>query len=571
MSDAPKLSKLEALKLASRQLRGTLAEELANDLDHFSGDATQLLKHHGSYQQDDRDLRKAKNEDGTPKGKSYICMVRSRIPGGTVSADAFLAELDLCDWLGNGTLRITTRQGLQLHGVLKSNIRETIRAINQTHLTTLAACGDVCRNFMCCPAPLHQDSAHADMQATVHALAAHFKPRTTAYTEVWLEDEQGERTDVSEFQPVEEPIYGERYLPRKFKMGVALPEDNCVDVLSNDLGLLAIVEQGAIVGYNLYVGGGMGMTPAKKNTFPAVAKKLTFVTPDEVIPVAEAIVKVQRDFGNRSDRKIARLKYLIADWGLEKFQTKVEEYYGRPLTEPRPQDPCDVSDHVGWHEQGDGKLFLGLNIENGRIKDDGDLRIKTGLRTIVEKFRPAVHLTALQSLLLCNVDPANRDEIDALLAEHGIKQADDLSLTRRYSIACPALPTCGLAVTESERALPAIIDAIEVELAKHDLSGERISVHSTGCPNGCARSYTSDVGLVGKAAGKYTLYLGGDAVGSRLNFLYADMVPQDQVATRLSPLLAYFREEREPGESFGDFCLRKGKDDLAGRARSSSA
>ena len=571
MSDAPKLSKLEALKLASRQLRGTLAEELANDLDHFSGDATQLLKHHGSYQQDDRDLRKAKNEDGTPKGKSYICMVRSRIPGGTVSADAFLAELDLCDWLGNGTLRITTRQGLQLHGVLKSNIRETIRAINQTHLTTLAACGDVCRNFMCCPAPLHQDSAHADMQATVHALAAHFKPRTTAYTEVWLEDEQGERTDVSEFQPVEEPIYGERYLPRKFKMGVALPEDNCVDVLSNDLGLLAIVEQGAIVGYNLYVGGGMGMTPAKKNTFPAVAKKLTFVTPDEVIPVAEAIVKVQRDFGNRSDRKIARLKYLIADWGLEKFQTKVEEYYGRPLTEPRPQDPCDVSDHVGWHEQGDGKLFLGLNIENGRIKDDGDLRIKTGLRTIVEKFRPAVHLTALQSLLLCNVDPANRDEIDALLPEHGIKQADDLSLTRRYSIACPALPTCGLAVTESERALPAIIDAIEVELAKHDLSGERISVHSTGCPNGCARSYTSDVGLVGKAAGKYTLYLGGDAVGSRLNFLYADMVPQDQVATRLSPLLAYFREEREPGESFGDFCLRKGKDDLAGRARSSSA
>ncbi len=331
MADEPKLSKLEHLKADSRQLRGTIAEELADDADHFSGDACQILKHHGSYQQDDRELRNAKDEDGNPLGKSYMFMVRTRIPGGKVSAAQFLAELDLCDQFGNGTLRITTRQGFQLHGVLRDNLKQTIRAINRTKLTTLAACGDVERNVMCCPAPYKNSKVHDEMQALADRVAEHLKPRTTGYYEVWLQDEAGEKTDVTEFKPVEEPIYGERYLPRKFKTAFAFPDDNCVELYSNDLGFLAIVENDEIVGYNVLVGGGMGMTPALKKTFPAVAKRMAFVRPDQVVDVAEAVVKVQRDFGNRSDRKVARLKYLIANWGIEKFKAKVEEYYGQSL------------------------------------------------------------------------------------------------------------------------------------------------------------------------------------------------------------------------------------------------
>lgn len=557
MSDV-KLSKIEFLKEGSRQLRGTIGEELRNDQPEFSDDAANLLKHHGSYLQDDRDARKAKGDDGKLKGKQYSCMVRTRIPGGRVTAAQFLAELELCDRFANGTVRVTSRQGFQLHGVLKSDLRETIRAINESKLTTFGACGDVNRNVMCCPAPYKNNAIYDEIQQLSQTLADHFRPKTTAYFEIWLKDEDGNETDVTEFQPVEEPIYGTRYLPRKFKMAIALPEDNCVDVYTQDIGLLAIVENNRIVGYNVLAGGGMGRTPSNEKTFPALAKRITFATPSQVVAVCEAIVKVQRDFGNREDRKRARLKYLIADWGTEKFKAKVEEYYGAALPDPHPADVTGVDDHLGWHEQGDGRLFLGINVENGRIKDEGSLRLKSGFKAILSKYGMDTRLTALQSVILCDIDPKDRADINAMLKEYGIAAVEELSLLRRYSIACPAFPTCGLSITESERALPGIIDGLEVEVAKLGLQSEKIAVHMTGCPNGCARPYTPDIGLVGKAAGKYTIFLGGNPEGTRLCFIYRDMIPQEEIVSAIARVLLQYKSERQTGESFGDFCHRQG-------------
>ncbi len=569
MSDEVKLHKNEGLKGSSRQLRGTIGQELAAELaagqKPFGDESEQLIKFHGTYQQDNRDLRHEKNPDGTPKGKEYMFMVRTRIPGGKVTARQFLAELDLCDRFGNGTLRVTTRQGFQLHGVLRKDLKASIKAINDIKLTTLAACGDVERNVMCCPAPHNDSPVRREMQNMADAIAEHLKPRTTGYFEIWLTDEHGEKTNVAEnFQPVEEPIYGATYLPRKFKTAVALPEDNCIDIYTQDLGFLAIVEHHHIVGYNVLVGGGMGMTPSAKKTFPALAKPMAFVTPDQVVTVAEMVVKVQRDFGNRSDRKLARLKYLIANWGIEKFKAKVEEYYGRLLAAPRDVEVTDVDDHIGWHEQGDGKLFLGINIENGRIKDEGTLRMKSGLRAILTKYGMNTRLTPLQGVILCDIEPKDRATIDGMLQEYGIPAANDLTLVRRYSIACPAWPTCGLAVTESERALPGILDEMDAELARLGLADERISVHMTGCPNGCARPFTPDIGLVGKAAGeKYTVYLGGNVQGTRLAYIFKDMVTKDDIVPTLAPVFERFKLERMSGESFGDFCHRLGKAELA--------
>ena len=564
MSDEVKLHKNESIKEQSRQLRGTLAEEMRSGSEGFSADMEQLIKFHGFYQQEDRDARHQKNADGTPVERQTSFMVRSRIPGGKLTAAQFLSELELCDRCGNGTLRVTTRQGLQLHGVLMKDLKSTIREINEIKLTTIAACGDVNRNVMCCPAPYKNNAVFDEMQAFADRLAEHFRPRTTGYWEIWMTDDNGEQQKVDEFQPVEEPIYGATYLPRKFKMAVALPDDNCVDVLANDMGFIAIVENKRIKGYNIVVGGGMGQTPSAKKTFPALAKPLAFVTPDQAIAVGEAVVKVQRDYGNRSDRKLARLKYLIANWGMEKFTVEVEKYCGFRLTPPVPLEITDVDDHIGWHEQGDGKLFLGINVENGRIKDEGKLRLKTGFRAILAKFPVPVRLTALQAVILCDIAPADRPEIDRLMREHGMAAAEELSLLRRYSAACPAWPTCGLAVTEYERALPGVIDELEAELSRLGLADERIAIHMTGCPNGCARPYTPDIGFVGRAAGeKYTIYLGGNVQGTRLGYVFKDYVPKTEILQTLGPVFSRFRAERTLGETFGDFCARLGKDALS--------
>jgi sulfite reductase (ferredoxin) len=570
-TEQEKLSPVETFKIESNFLRGEIAQELTDGNEFFGKGSIQLLKNHGTYQQDDRDARAAgrKGDSGGKSDKVFSFMVRTKVPGGKLTSAQLLAELDLCDEVGNTTLRITTRQGLQLHGILKNDLKRTIQRIHEVQLSTLAACGDVERNVMCCPAPHHQSPVHQQLQNLADKLADHLCPKTRAYHEIWLTDhESGEKELVAGGQPDEvEPIYGPTYLPRKFKTAIGLCSDNCVDLYANDLGLLAVVENDQIIGYNVLVGGGFGVTPSAKKTFPAVAKRMAFIHPEQAVDVATAIIKVQRDFGNRADRKVARLKYLIANEGLDWFKAKVEEYYGKPLDEPHPDDVRGFDDHLGWHEQGDGRWFYGLNIENGRLLD-GELsngtqvELKTALREICTKYKPGIRLTAHQSILFTDIGEKDRGAIEEILHRHKIKLSHEISNARRWSMACVAWPTCGLAITESERALPQIIDQIEVELAKFGLSNETFTIRMTGCPNGCARPYNSDIGLVGKSAGTYTIYLGGRLLGDRLNFVYKDLVTPENIVPEIVPLLAFFKDGRSEGETFGDFCHRIGIETL---------
>jgi sulfite reductase (ferredoxin) len=573
----PKPSKVEAIKLASEYLKTFVADELKNGSTHFTDDAATVLKFHGSYQQDDRDLRKQLKKEG--KDAAHQFMVRVRIVGGKLSAPQFLACDHLAQTVGNGSLRITTRQEFQLYGVLKHDLQTTMRQINEALLSTLAACGDVERNVLCCPAPLC-DSIRDDLNADALAWAAHCAPRSSTYWEIWLDGEKIEslppdatiEVPTPGDDPVE-PIYGKTYLPRKFKTAFALPEDNCTDIHANDLGFLGVVVDGRLAGYNVLAGGGLGTTPSAQKTFPFLAQPLCFVDRGDVKKIGEAVLKVYRDCGNRSDRKRARLKYIIHDWGMPAFRAKVEEYLGHSLADPRPITVTGVDDHLGWHPQGNGKLFLGIPVENGRIKDDGDLRLATGLRAFFQRYKTPARLTCQQSILLEDIEPSRHGEIERWLAEYGIASVEQISTVRRWSMACPALPTCGLAVTEAERALPGILDQLEVELSRLGLEKERFTVRMTGCPNGCARPYNSDVGLVGRSAhinedgtpgpGTYTIFLGGRTVGDRLNTEFKDYVPYDQVVAELVPIFVRFKAERNDGESFGDFCDRVGALELA--------
>lgn len=565
MSEERKLSPVEGIKVNSEFLRGPIGGELVDGNACFGKDSEVLLKFHGTYQQDDRDARLAPKTDSAG-GKAYIFMVRTKIPGGRLTASQLLAQLDLADELGNTTLRCTTRQGLQLHGVLKSNLKAVIQRINEVQLSTLGACGDVNRNVMCCPAP-YSRPCYAETQRLADAIAAHLAPRSTSYHDIWLTDiATGERELVGGGDPDGydvEPIYGKHYMPRKFKIAIGFPFDNCVDMYANDLGLMAIVKDDHVVGYNVLVGGGLGVTPSAKKTFPALAKRMAFCTPEQALDVVTAVVKVQRDFGNREDRKTARLKYVIANWGLEKFKAKVEEYFGAPLPPPTYDDVHDFNDHLGWDEQGDGRWFYGLNIENGRIKDDDKIQLKSAIREICQRFSPAIRLTSHQSILFCDLAAADRDAFIEVLTRHNVTLSETVSTVRRWSMACVAWPTCGLSITEAERSLPGIIDQLEVELARLGLAKERFTVRMTGCPNGCARPYNSDIGLVGRAKGKYTILVGGRLLGDRLNFQYQDMVPEEDVVATLRPLLTYYKQHRQENETLGDFCHRKGQEDLA--------
>lgn len=567
-SSAPKRSPAEGIKEQSGFLRGEIAAELRDGLDHFGKTSESLLKFHGTYQQDDRDERGAGGVDAEgKKKKSYIFMVRTKIPGGKLTSEQLLAELDLCDEVANTTLRITSRQGLQLHGVVKRDLKQAIARINEVQLSTLGACGDVNRNVMCCPAP-YKSRIYQQTQALADQLAAHFAPRTAAYYETWLTDGAsgdkqlvGGSSDDAGFDV--EPIYGKCYMPRKFKMAIGYTFDNCVDLYANDLGLLAITEGDNIVGYNVLAGGGMGMTPSAKKTFPAVARRIGYVEPENVLRAVEAVFKVQRDFGNREDRKLARLKYVIANWGVPAFKAKVEEYYGGPLADPHPADVQGFNDHMGWDEQGDGRWFYGLNVENGRIKDTADMRLKTAIREVCHTLHPSIRLTSHQSILFGDIQPQDRSRLESILKSHGVKLTEEVSTVRRWSMACVAWPTCGLSITEAERALPGIIDQVEAELARLGLSQEKFTIRMTGCPNGCARPYNCDIGLVGKARGKYTIYLGGRLLGDRLSFLYKDMIPEEEVAATLAPVFLFFKQARESGETLGDFCLRMGAEAIA--------
>jgi sulfite reductase (ferredoxin) len=556
--ETPKLSGFETVKVQSHWLRGTLSAELAQDTDHFSDDAKNLLKFHGSYQQEDRDARKNRAKTGV--GKHYMCMIRLKMPGGLLTAKQYLALDELASQYGNNTLRLTTRQSIQFHGILKKNLRETIRGINDTLLTTLGGCGDVNRNVMACPAPLG-DPVRVELQRLAAEIAAHLAPKSRAYHDIWLNGDLV--SPDANLEDGVEPIYGKTYLPRKFKIGLSMPYDNCIDLYAQDLGFLAIVENGKPIGYNMTVGGGMGRTNGNENTFAQLGHPICFVEPNEVVAASEAVIKFYRDHGNRADRKRARIKYVVHDWGVDKVrEVLARDYLGKPIRLPHAAPISDVDLHLGWHKQGDGKWFYGVSVENGRVKDEGGVRLRTAVRKVVEAIGANVRNTGQQDLLLCDIDGSNRPLVDKLLAEHGVAPPERLSLVQKWSMACPAIPTCGLAISESERALPGIVDTLEPELKSLGLEGERISIRMTGCPNGCARPYQSEIGIVGRAGDKYTVYLGGSTLGERLNSTFQDLVPREQIVPLLKKVLVQFKSDRQAGESFGDYCHRLGNEML---------
>ena len=559
-----KKSAVEGIKELSGYLAGTLAAELAQDTDHLNDQSKQLIKFHGSYQQDDRDARKDRHREGA--GKAYQFMVRCRIPGGKTTADQYLALDELADLHGNGTLRITSRQGIQFHGIIKANLKKTIRGINDCLLSTLGACGDVERNVMAPAAPFAHP-VYRELQTLADRIAEHLAPRSRAYHDIWLDGEKIPArstpclTSRSADDPVE-PIYSKVYLPRKFKTALALPEDNSVDLYSQDLGFLAEVKDQAVVGFNVVVGGGMGMTHGNANTFPFLARPIGWVRPDQVVAAAEGIIKLFRDHGNRADRKRARLKYVVQEWGVPRFQQVLADYLPFLLDPPKPFEVRGFPLHLGWHDQGDGRFFYGISVENGRIKDEGNRKLRSALRTLIDRWRPIIRLTPMQDILLGNLPATARIAIEQTLVRHGVPLPQEISMVRQHGLACPAIPTCGLALSEAERALPGLIDQLEAELTRLGLSGEAISVRMTGCPNGCVRPYQSDIGIVGRSGDKYTVFVGGNVLGTRLNFVLKDLVPLGEIVPLLSPLFTQYLAQRQPGEGFGDFCHRLGQTQL---------
>ncbi len=554
---AKKLSGVERLKTESRHLRGRLADELAEGGTQVSEDAYNLLKFHGSYEQHDRDTATARKQRG--EEKDYTFMLRVRMPGGRLTAAQYLALDGLADQYGNGTLRITTRQGIQFHGIVKGELKPTIAAINQTLLTTQAACGDVVRNVMTSPAPV-RDAAHARVEDDARMLSAALLPASRAYHHIFLDEPDG---DVAEEH---EPLYGDTYLPRKFKIGIALPHDNTIDVLTHDLGFVAVFEGETLLGYNVAVGGGLGMTHNRAATFPRLADFIGSVGPDELLAVSEAVIRLQRDHGDRGDRRRARLKYVVADRGVPWLQETLAGYFGRALDPALPMPKLAVPELLGWHEQGDGRWWLGVPVPSGRIEDREDTALRTALRELMAQRGLSPVMTPQQDVLLTDIAATDRDAVEATLRGHGVVLSEALTPLERWALACPALPTCGLALTEAERVRGPIVADIGAALGRQGLSQERISLRITGCPNGCARSYAGDIGLVGRVPGSYAIYVGGDFAGTRLSFRLLDRVPEAQLGARLEPLFAAFAAGRRDGEGFGDFCDRTGVEALAAMA-----
>jgi sulfite reductase (NADPH) hemoprotein beta-component len=545
-------SRNERIKEASDYLRGTLAEGLAEEITGaIVEDDQQLVKFHGMYLQDDRDLR---GERGKKKmEKAFSFMLRVRIPGGVLTPAQWLALDGIGRSYGNGTMRITTRQTIQVHGVIKGNLKQTMARIDAALLTTIAACGDVNRNVMCNPNP-HQSRAHAAAMETANAITDHLLPRTPAYREIWLD---GEKIAGGEDETTVEPIYGTTYLPRKFKIVVAVPPSNDVDVFAHDLGYIAILDKkNEVTGYNVTVGGGMGMTHGEPETYPRTADVMGFCRPQDAVAVAEAVVTVQRDWGDRSDRKHARLKYTIEDRGLDAFRAEVERRSGVKLGKPKPFTFTSTGDSYGWTEDENGNAHLTLFIENGRVRDVPGAPMLTGLRRIAQDHDGDIRLTANQNVIIANVPKQNRAAVEALVAEHGLTSG--ASALRRNAMACVALPTCGLALAESERYLPDLVTVLEERLAAHGLAEDEIVIRMTGCPNGCARPYLAEIGLVGKGPGRYNLYLGAAFDGSRLSKLYAEDLDHAGIIDTLDPLFASYAAERQRDEHFSEFVIRAG-------------
>jgi len=546
-----KLAANETIKIRSNYLRGTIKEGLADlSTGAMSEDDQQLLKFHGTYQQDDRDLRP--NRRKHKLDKAYSFMIRIRVPGGVATPQQWLETDRLATQFANSTIKLTTRQAFQFHGIIKSNLKRTIAEINQAAMDTIAACGDVNRNVMCNPNP-YLSGVHAEVLKVSQQISDHLTPATRAYHEIWLD---GEKVESSEEDF--EPIYGKTYLPRKFKITIAVPPSNDVDIYANCLSFIAIVEGGKLVGFNVAVGGGMGMTHGAEDTYPRLADVIGFCTVDQVTDVAEKVVLVQRDFGCRTERKHARMKYTVDDHGPDWILAKLNEYLGYDLEPVREFKFEDNGDRYGWVEGVNGKWNLTLFIQGGRVLDTPSYPMRTGLREIAKIHDGDFRLTANQNLMIANISAENRPEIEKLLEQYGIKDSHLESALRLNSLACVALPTCALSLAESERYLPSLLTELEEVIEESGLRHDAITIRMTGCPNGCARPYISEIGFVGRSPGCYNVYLGGGFAGQRLSKMYRENFPGTEIKDLLAPIIRRYAKERETGERFGDFCLRAG-------------
>ena len=553
-------------------MREPVATELLQETTHFTEDGIQILKFHGSYQQDNRDNRVKGQE------KDYQFMLRTRNPGGFTPPQLYLALDKLSEEYGNQTIRVTTRQGFQLHGVLKKNLKTVFSSIIKNMGSTLGACGDLNRNVMAPPAPYKNRPEYKYALQYANNVADLLTPQTGAYYEIWLD---GEKAVSAEEDPAvkaarqkngngtifsddkEEPIYGSHYMPRKFKCSVTVPGDNSIDLYSQDLSLVVITnEAGELQGFDVFAGGGLGRTHNKEETFARVADEICYVAKDDVYDLVKAIVATQRDFGDRTDRRHARLKYLINDKGVEWFREKVAEYFGKPLEAFKPLPEWKYVDFLGWHEQGDGKLFVGISVDNGRIKDEGSFQLKTALREIVQKYNLPVRATPHQNVLIYDISPDIKQEIQGILDRCGIESETAIDPLVRYGMACPAMPTCGLAITESERVMPSILERIRALLSKVGLEDEHLVVRMTGCPNGCARPYMAELGFVGSSPESYQIWLGGSPDQTRLAKAIEEKLHVKDFEAFLEPIFVYFKQKRQLSESFGNFCDRVGLESI---------
>ncbi|AWM18452.1 assimilatory sulfite reductase (NADPH) hemoprotein subunit [Bacillus inaquosorum] len=544
-------SDVERIKKESDYLRGTLKEVM---LDRISAgipdDDNRLMKHHGSYLQDDRDLRNERQKQKLEP--AYQFMLRVRMPGGVSTPEQWLVMDDLSQKYGNGTLKLTTRETFQMHGILKWNMKKTIKTIHSALLDTIAACGDVNRNVMCASNP-YQSEIHSEVYEWSKKLSDDLLPRTRAYHEIWLDEERVAGT------PEEvEPMYGPLYLPRKFKIGIAVPPSNDIDVFSQDLGFIAIVEDGKLIGFNVAIGGGMGMTHGDTATYPQLAKVIGFCRPEQLYDIAEKTITIQRDYGNRSVRKNARFKYTVDRLGLETVKEELENRLGWSLEEAKPYHFDHNGDRYGWVEGIKDKWHFTLFVEGGRVTDYDDYKLMTGLREIAKVHTGEFRLTANQNLIIANVSSDKKDEISALIEQYGLTDGKHHSALRRSSMACVALPTCGLAMAEAERYLPTLLDKVEEIIDENGLRDQEITIRMTGCPNGCARHALGEIGFIGKAPGKYNMYLGAAFDGSRLSKMYRENIGEEDILSELRVLLSRYAKERDEGEHFGDFVIRAG-------------
>ncbi|MCR2807146.1 assimilatory sulfite reductase (NADPH) hemoprotein subunit [Paenibacillus soyae] len=553
-------SDVEHLKIESNYLRGSLVETLQNRITGGMSELdNRLMKFHGSYMQDDRDVRNERQKQKLEP--SYQFMLRVVAPGGVSTPAQWLVIDELADKYGSGSIRVTTRQAFQLHGILKWNLKETIKSINESLLTTLAACGDVNRNVMCNPNP-YESEVHAEVIHWSNEITKHLAPRTPAYHEIWLDGEKvvdsSEIVNAVEGVDPVEPIYGPVYLPRKFKIGIAVPPSNDVDVFSQDLGYIAIVEKGKLVGFNVAVGGGMGMTHGDNNTYPQLARVIGFIKPEQVLQTSEKIVTIQRDYGNRSVRKYARMKYTIDRHGLDWFVAELQERLGWELEPAREYSFESTGDRYGWTKNKNGRWNLTLFVNSGRIADQDGYLLKTAIREVAKIHTGDFRLTANQNLMIANMTAAGKKKIEAILQQYGITDGSHLSALRRSSISCVALPTCGLAMAEAERYLPTLVDKLEPILEEVGLRETDINIRMTGCPNGCGRPALGEISFIGKSPGKYNMYMGAGFSGDRLSKLFRENIGEDDILDTLTPIIKHYAADREQGEHFGDFVVRTG-------------